>query len=183
MATLCVSIAQISVVRKWDMSGGFIKTLLSNFFGPKLYSESNVYKNAQTAEALSRLYPNQAPELQFENPVLGAFSNAIWHCVSAAEVCTVLNEAAAKIPQLEDHADAAAVQGAFEVAKNWPPKRPPELTPATYQVVYSDGVTQEERLTPAEIERWVTESNKASADKPYRIVRVIDAQGRTAWGN
>jgi hypothetical protein len=45
-----VSIAKIGVlVRHWDMSGGLIKSLLSNFFGPKLYNESNVYKNAQTA--------------------------------------------------------------------------------------------------------------------------------------
>jgi hypothetical protein len=98
-----VSIAQISVlVRKWDMSGGFLKSLLGNFFGSKLYSESNVYKNAQTAEALSRLYPDQAPALpQFKNPVLAVFANAIWHCGSAAEVCIVLNEAAAKLSQLE----------------------------------------------------------------------------------
>ena len=81
------------------MSGGLIRRVLNNFFGPKLYEESNVYKNAQTARALSLLYPNQAPELQFKNPVLTAFSNAIWHCSSAAEVCTVLNEAASKLPR------------------------------------------------------------------------------------
>ena len=95
-----VSIAQIGVlVRLWDMKGGLIKTFLSNFFGPKLYSEYNVYKNAQTAQALSMMFPEQAPPLQFKNPVLAAFANAIWHCSSAAEVCAVLNEAAAKMPQ------------------------------------------------------------------------------------
>jgi hypothetical protein len=110
-----VSIARVGVlVRHWDMSGGFFKTLISNFTGAKLYNETNVYKNAQTARALSMKYPEQAPELQFTNPVLGAFSNAIWQCGSAAEVCTVLNEAAAKIPE------AAQSQ----------PKRSPEMTPA-----------------------------------------------------
>lgn len=97
-----VSIAQVSVlVRKWDTSGGLVKTLLSNYFGQKLYSESSVYKNAQTAEALGLIYPDQAAALpQFKSPVLAVFANAIWHCGSAAEVCIVLNEAAAKLPQL-----------------------------------------------------------------------------------
>jgi hypothetical protein len=101
-----VSIAQVGVlVRKWDRSGGVIKSVLSNFFGPKLYNESSVYKNAQTAQALSLLYPEQAPPLCFKNPVLAAFSNAIWHCASAAEVCVVLNEAAASAPRLDQDAD------------------------------------------------------------------------------
>ena len=35
-----VSIAQTGVlVRKWDRNGGIIKSILSNFFGPKLYDE------------------------------------------------------------------------------------------------------------------------------------------------
>lgn len=107
-----VSIAQTGVlVRRWDMNGGLIKSLLSNFFGPKLYNESSVYKNAQTAQALSLIYPEQAPQLSFKNPVLAAFSNAIWHCSSAAEVCTTLNEAVADmerghgvVPTLRDPA-------------------------------------------------------------------------------
>ena len=118
-----VSIAQVGVlVRQWDMSGGQIKTLLSNLFGPKLYNESSVYKNAQTARALGLMYPEQAPSLCFKNPVLAAFSNAIWHCASAAEVCVTLNEAAAKTPQLEQDADTAVLRRAFDAAKNWPPK-------------------------------------------------------------
>jgi hypothetical protein len=68
----------------------------------KLYNEGDVYKNAQTAQALSALFPDQAPELQFKNPVLSVFSNAIWHCGSAAEVCTVLNEAVTKIRALAE---------------------------------------------------------------------------------
>lgn len=33
-----VSIAQTGVlVRRWDKNGGLVKSLLSNFFGPKLY--------------------------------------------------------------------------------------------------------------------------------------------------
>jgi hypothetical protein len=102
-----VSIAQTGVlVRRWDMNGGLIKSLLSNFFGPKLYNESSVYKNAQTARALSLIYPEQASPLSFKNPVLAAFSNAIWHCSSAAKVCIVLNEAVAKFPDAERAVDA-----------------------------------------------------------------------------
>jgi hypothetical protein len=177
-----VSIARAGVlVRHWDMSGGFFKTFIGNFTGAKLYNEINVYKGSQTAIALRLTFPDQAPELNFKSPLLSAFSNAIWHCGSAAEVSITLNEAAAKLPQLEQDADAATMLSAFEAAKNYPPKRPPEMTPATYRVIYSDGVTQETRLIPAEIEKWVTASNKAEADKPYRIVRVLDPEGRVVW--
>src|SRR6185312_15357259 len=150
-----VSIAQVGVlVRHWDMSGGLFRTLMNNFFGAKLYNESNVYKNAHTAQALSLMFPDQAAELKFKNPVLAAFSNAIWHCKSAAGVCVVLNEAATKMP--ERATEELQIDEAFEAAKNWPPQRSPEMTAQTYQVVYSDGVVQKTNLLPAEIERWVT---------------------------
>jgi hypothetical protein len=90
-----VSIAQTGVlVRFMDMKGGFFKGLLSNWFGPTLYNERNVYKNAKTAQSLSIMYP-QIPELTFKNSVLTAFANAMWHCKSASEVATVLNDALA----------------------------------------------------------------------------------------
>jgi hypothetical protein len=116
-----VSIAQIGVlVRRWDMSGGLIKTFLSNFFGPKLYNESNVHKNAQTTLALIMRYPQQAPELQFKNPALAAFSNAIWHCASAAEVCVVLNEAAAKVPDaISNHLVQLGALGSLANQSKW----------------------------------------------------------------
>jgi hypothetical protein len=111
-----VSIAQTGVsVRRWDMNGGLIKSLLSNFFGPKLYNEGSVYKNAQTARALSLIYPEQATPLCFKNPVLAAFANAIWHCSSAAEVCAVFNEATAKTPEL-GRADAGPPEGDFKAS-------------------------------------------------------------------
>ncbi len=110
-----VSIAQTGVlVRRWDMNGGLIKSLLRNFFGPKLYNENSVYKNAQTARALSLIYPEQAPQLSFKNPVLAAFSNAIWHCSSAAEVCIVLNEAVAKFPDAERAVDTVPSLNGFK---------------------------------------------------------------------
>jgi hypothetical protein len=63
--------------------------------GQKLYYEDNLYKNAGTAMTLRVTYPERAPELQhFKNPVLAAFSNAVWHCATAARVCIVINEAA-----------------------------------------------------------------------------------------
>jgi hypothetical protein len=93
------SIAQIGVlVFLWDMRGGFFRRILSNFWGARLYKQSDVYKNARTAQALSELYPDVAEPLRkFKNPVLTVFANAIWHCGSAAEVCTVLNEATDKL--------------------------------------------------------------------------------------
>jgi hypothetical protein len=69
-----VSIAQIGVlVRFWDTKGGLIKTLLNNFFGPRLYNESDVYKNAQTARALSILFPKQAAPLPIQQPRVSRF--------------------------------------------------------------------------------------------------------------
>jgi hypothetical protein len=72
---------------------------------------------------------------------------------------------------------------AFEGAKNWPPKRPPHLTPANYRVYYSDGFSQETSLLPDEISRWVAACN-SDTDKlrsPHPIVRVIDVSGLTVW--
>ncbi len=181
-----VSIARIGVlVRHRDMSGGFFKTFLNSFLGATLYNEKNVYKGAQAAIALRLEFPELAPELpRFKNPVLSSFANAIWHCKSAAEVSIVLNEAAAKLPA-EEMADAAALLSAFEAAKNYePPKRPPEMTPGTYHVIWSDGVKQEMRFVPAEIQQWVADTNKSEAGKGknHRIVRVVDLQGRVVWG-
>ena len=89
-----VSIAQKGVlVRFW--SGGFFKTLMSDLFGRNLYSETSPDKNAQTAQTLSAMFPDQAAELQFKNPVLAAFANAIWHCGSVVKVRGILNDAAA----------------------------------------------------------------------------------------
>jgi hypothetical protein len=94
-----VSIAQTGVlVRLWNMRGGLVRSLMSNWFGPNLYNEKNVYKNARTAQALSIMFPEQIPSLSFKNPVLTAFANAIWHCSSAAEVSVVLNEAIERLP-------------------------------------------------------------------------------------
>ena len=45
-----VSIAQVGVlVRLWNMKEGLFTILMSNYFGPRLYSESSAYKNTQTA--------------------------------------------------------------------------------------------------------------------------------------
>ena len=95
-----VSIAQSGViVRLRDMHGGFFKSL---------YNEKNVYKNVQTGMQLKLKFPQQPPELNFNNPVLSAFSNAIWNCASAARVAAVLNEAATNAPPAEELAERIA---------------------------------------------------------------------------
>jgi hypothetical protein len=89
-----VSIAQTGVlVRLINLRGGLIKNLMSNWLGPTLYNEKNVFKNGKTAQELSSMFPEGTSPLYFKNPVLTAFANAIWHCSSAAEVSIVLNEA------------------------------------------------------------------------------------------
>jgi hypothetical protein len=96
--TVVCSIAQIGVLVFLYNTKSVIGSLLSNFWGARLYKQSDVYKNARTVHALSLLYPDQAPELRhLKNPALAVFANAIWHCGSAAEVCAVLNEAITKV--------------------------------------------------------------------------------------
>ena len=159
-----VSIAQTGVlVRRWDMNGGSIKSLLSNFFGPKLYNESSVYKNAQTARALSLIYPEQASPLSFKNPVLAAFSNAIWHCASAAEVCTVLNEAVAKCP------DAERAVGIVPASRDSAPLHKPAGIPGdalkmadALMRLFKSGAAFE--LVDEEGARWVDELLRDAAD-------------------
>jgi hypothetical protein len=83
-------------VRLWNLRN-LPNVLFSRFFGPKLYSERNAAKNARTARAISVMYPDHEPALpQFQNPVLGLFVNAIWHCGSAGELQAVLSKAAAE---------------------------------------------------------------------------------------
>ena len=114
-----VSIAQSGViVRLWDMHGGFFKNFMTNFTGPLLYNEKNVYKNAQTGMQLKLRFPQQAPELNFKNPVLSAFSNAIWNCASAARVAAVLNEAATNAPAAEELAERIAMMQAADARQS-----------------------------------------------------------------
>jgi hypothetical protein len=179
-----VSIAMTGVlVRKWDMSGGFFRRVMSNFFGPKLYDESNVYKNAKTAQALKLKCPQAPPQLPpFKNPVLSVFATAIWNCRSAAEVCTTLNEAVAKAGELdEDALMDAQLQIAFEQAEN---STAINVNVRTYSVVFDDGKNQETRFLPDEINDWVAKCN-ADATKngnAYRVVRVVDKGGKVVWG-
>lgn len=177
---IMVSIAKVSV--RVRSTKGFLRS----FFGATLYEEKNVYKNVQTGLSLRLSYPNQAAELDFQNPILKAFSNAIWHCKTAAEVCVVLNEAASKVPSAREAAYDVALQEAFiEASKPRPrPKLLPEETPATYRIEYSDGVNADLDLVPFEIRSWAEQSNDrfSRESQPYhRIVRIVDRDGKTVW--
>jgi len=178
-----VSIAMTGVlVRKLD-SGGFVKSMMSNFFGPKLYNESSVYKNAETAKALKMLFPKAEPNLPpFKNPVLSAFATAIWNCESAAAVCTMLNEAVAKAAELdEDAALEAEVQIALEQVQR---RTPVNIRVKTYNVIFADGHRRETRFLPDEISGWVAAQNAdfVKDNKPHRVVRVVDENDRIVWG-
>src|SRR5208282_3855365 len=55
-----VSMAQSGViVRLFDLRGGFVKSMISNFTGPLPYNEKNVYKNLQTSLQLKLTFPQQ----------------------------------------------------------------------------------------------------------------------------
>ncbi len=98
--TIILSVAQEWViVRLLDRKGGLLGELvsLSAFFGRAvLYNERSA---SPIAHVLSVRYPN--PALRFENTVLMAFANAVWHCSSAVEVARVINEAAQTVENPE----------------------------------------------------------------------------------
>jgi hypothetical protein len=55
--------------------------------------KKNVYWAAKTGVALDFLLPEKRMPVTFRNPVLNAFTNAVWHCSTASQVATTLNEA------------------------------------------------------------------------------------------
>ncbi len=89
-----ISVAQAGVLVR-SYRKGFFGAVFGSYFGPTLYNEKNVYLAAKTAASLKSQFPEQISHLNFANPVLSAFANAIWNCASAAEVAVVLNEAIA----------------------------------------------------------------------------------------
>jgi hypothetical protein len=91
-----ISVAQTGVLVR-SYGTGLRGALFGPFFGPKLYDEGMVSKSAATAMALHTLFPQRRFPARFVNPVLTAFTNAVWHCSSAAEVGLVLNTAVDKV--------------------------------------------------------------------------------------
>jgi len=65
-----------------------VKKSRHGFFGAELYNEKNVYMNARRTGALP--FPDKRFPDDVSSPNLRAFFNAILHCRSANEVCTVL---------------------------------------------------------------------------------------------
>jgi hypothetical protein len=89
--TCLVSVSQSGVLVR--ASRGPFRRILVGLLGANLYDEKNVFKAAMTAAALDSLFPPKRIPLTFQNPVLGAFANAIWQCSSAADLCVALNTA------------------------------------------------------------------------------------------
>jgi hypothetical protein len=83
-------------------SGVRVKKSRLGFFGPVLYNEKSTYQAALTANALSLLFPDSLLSPGFRNPVLCAFTNAILHCSTCAEVAITLNEAIARVETQAD---------------------------------------------------------------------------------
>ncbi len=79
-----ISVAQAGVLVRKSKFG---------LFGAKLFNNSDIYFCGNIARALWYLYPeNKLPD-GFSNPVLQAFTNAVMHCSTLAEVTRDLNEA------------------------------------------------------------------------------------------
>jgi hypothetical protein len=76
-------------------SGVIVKRSRLGLFGATLYKETDVYKAAMTAKALSFLLTSNLLPKGFSNPVLSAFTNTAMGCMSAAEVVRALGSAIA----------------------------------------------------------------------------------------
>ena len=88
-----ISVARQAGVRVRGSQGRFGR-LWTRLFGAILYEERNAYKIAQAVAALNSLFSEQVLPVTFRNPALAAFTNAVWHCSSTAEVIWKLDEAA-----------------------------------------------------------------------------------------
>jgi hypothetical protein len=80
-----ISVAQSGVVVKRSNLG---------FMGPKLYSESDVYKVAMTAQALDAEIATYTVPTSMTNPILRVFTQVALAANSAAELSIHLNRAA-----------------------------------------------------------------------------------------
>ena len=70
----------------------------------------------------------------------------------------------------------ANMYAAYQAGQTWSRSKFPSSQ--SYNLVYSDGVTQKRRLTEAEIDRWARESNEADAEQALPDCRIVDQQGR-----
>jgi hypothetical protein len=70
-----------------------VKKSRTGLFGPTLYNVRDVHKTAETAKALTFLFPDSLLPPGFTDPVLSAFANAILHCATCGEVAIILNGA------------------------------------------------------------------------------------------
>jgi hypothetical protein len=103
-----ISVAQTGVLVKKSRIG---------FFGPKLYESRTVYDAAKTAEALHDLFPDYAGADGMTNITLRAFTNAVLHCSTTAEVANVLNTAIDQPRgQTADTAASELAEGDLEIA-------------------------------------------------------------------
>jgi TPR repeat protein len=81
-------------------SGVRVKKSRYGWLGAILYNETNIYLAAKTGLALDLLFPEKLVPITFQNPVLNAFTNAVWHCSTAAEVSVRLNKAVLDVEQI-----------------------------------------------------------------------------------
>lgn len=78
-------------------SGILVKKTKFGLFGAKLYEETNVFKAAMTAKALSVFFRDCMAPAEIQNPALREFVNGVMICQSAAEVAMLLNGVVAQV--------------------------------------------------------------------------------------
>lgn len=91
--TCLISVARRAGVQVKAYQGRFGRFRIG-FFGSILYEEKNAHKIAQMIATLNSLFSERLLPVTFRNPALAAFTNAVWHCSSAAEIIWKLTEAA-----------------------------------------------------------------------------------------
>ncbi len=109
------------------------------------------------------------------------FEHSLIDILVIGVVLTITGAAIDRVISL-DWIERRRLNRAVKAVKDWPPKRPPELTVGTYLVVFSDGTTMENRFLPSEISGWAIAYNQdAARTKPCRITEIRDETGAAVW--
>jgi hypothetical protein len=83
-------------------SGILVKKTKFGILGAKLYEETNIFKAAMTAKALTVFFENCIAPKEIQNPVLREFVNGVMICQTAAEVTILLNGIVTKVEAIHD---------------------------------------------------------------------------------
>ena len=67
-------------------NGVLVKKTRFGIFGPKIYEVEDFGEMVEMVEKLNDLFPENKLPVEFENPIIRAFANAIWQSYSCSQL-------------------------------------------------------------------------------------------------